>query len=240
MVIALAINATFAENNTSDQVSSELTSTVAPTSSSSRVISQKDLKDARKRRRKFMHSLSHAYERLYFKLSPETYEKIKKASDECNKELELSTDEVKMCTEKRMQFSPRNRYNHLNSFNKKNMDAVAMKSGRTMDNEVIPGAVYEEEESTRVDSPATSTVTTEGPFSKPTTSLALELEQRVMSWRDIFAEQKSRNKCYFDKVVANGPSYKNMTRDELREAREDSLIQLGFAVWECVNSKFDQ
>lgn len=240
MIIAFAITSTVAYTNSSDQSSTEIESTIAPTSSTRRFISQKELKDARKRRRKFMHSLSHAYEHLYFKLSPETYEKIKKASDECNQQLELATDEVKMCTEKRMQFAPRNRYIHPKPLNKKNIDAVRMKQGRTMDNEIIPGTVYEEEETTPVESSATSAVTTQQSVSKPTTSLALEIEQRAMSWRDIFAEQKSRNKCYFDKVMANGPAYKNLTRDELREAREDSLIQLGLTVWECIDGKFDQ
>ena len=221
--------------------------TTSATSSTSRVVTQKELKDARKRRRKAMHMLSHSYERLYFKLSPETYEKMKKAADECNSELRMNSQEVNICTERRLLWSPRHHNRHhsvyhtSSSSNKKNSDTQGGKRGKSLDNEVIPGAIYEDEDSTRVSSSTTRlTVTsTQASIAKPTASLALEIEQRIMSWRDVFAEEKSRVKCYIDKVKANEEEYRGLTRDEWREARDDLVVQLGNSAWQCIQDKLD-
>lgn len=225
----------------------------SPASSTSRIVTQKELKEARKRRRKAMHALSHSYERLYFKLSPETYEKMKKAADECNSQLKMASEEINTCTERRL-WAPKhhrhhNRHNSVyhtsNSSNKKNSDTQQGKRGKSLDNEVIPGAIYEDEDTTRLDSStALSTVITStqstAAVAKPTASVALEIEQRIMSWRDVFAEQKSRVKCYIDKVKVNEEEYKGLNREEWREARDDLVVQLGNSVWQCIEDKLDR
>lgn len=276
LLIALAINDQVNSSDSSKESESEelttalnlleTSSTTLPSvsSTSRRTITQKELKDARKRRRKAMHMLSHSYERLYFKLSPETYEKMKKAADECNAQLKMNSDEVNICTERRLLWAPhRHGYRHGNRHNnvyhtsnsnsntnsyKKNADVS--KRGKSLDNEVIPGAIYEDEETTKTaetssstleTSPVSSSVTQQSTTnSKPTTSVALEIEQKIMSWRDVFGEEKSRVKCYVDKVKSSENSYRDLTREEWRETREELLIQLGNSVWQCIEDKLDQ
>lgn len=159
-----------------------------------------------------MKKVSASYETFYYKLSPETYDKMMAMAQNCNRELEMDGASVTNCTVKRL-----SRRNSTKQQNKQRMSP-----------QDSPVVVADDD----LNPVTTTTATTKVDNSIP------QEEDKPKGWRDVVQYDQLTVKCYVDQMRKNDP-WNKMPRNEWREERDKMVLQYYNKKMSCLKLKLN-
>lgn len=159
-----------------------------------------------------MKKVSASYETFYYKLSPETYDKMMAMAQHCNRELEMDGPSVTNCTVKRL-----SRRNSTKQQNKQRMSP-----------QDSPVVVADDDLNPVTTTTATTTVNNSIP----------QEEDKPKGWRDVVQYDQLTVKCYVDQMRKNDP-WNKMPKNEWREERDKMVLQYYNKKMSCLKLKLN-